>query len=823
MKKPFILSALSLLFTFGALFAQSHKIWWAPNNGGALSTGSIVSYNTLTDSLEDNHSFKRTHFGSSPLSGPLTVGSDSCIYGSTYRGELNPIWGNGNLFKYDPRDSSYQVLHFINSLDHGPINGLIVDSNLNIYGVSNVSIFKFSVSTNTFSALHQWNTATGDYPNSGMICASNGLLYGVTASGGNYNRGVFYSFDTVLNIYTVLRHNPLNNPIQCPIEYSPGILIGVAALGGSGLAGEIYQYNIATGIYSTLYSFNSSICSRPRNKLIKGVDGKIYGTTGLGGNSGVGTIYSYDVSTNIFTKLYDFPSNGPIGYAPSSGLFEDSAGVFYGVTSLGGTETLGSIYKFNNNTSVCTEVHALVSKTEGDGSYTDFTKYIDGRLFAFTTESTSAGYSPANHGTVFSIDPTTDSYHLEFAFDQTPEGTNPQGLYVASDGNVYGINVFECPVPILYKYDPSIDSLIVLKYLPEIVGNGQTLVGFRAEMTEINNIIYGSVHESDSFPSGAYFAYDILNDQITYSSFLFDTISLLVRPSPLYAGADGFLYGSCVQLSTIPFTSHKGYTLRVNPLNLSIDTLFSTSTVSYKGELLFNFSKNKFIQILQAGYNDPEQLLVYDLLTDSIVYTYVIDSLTDYTTSAFLVDDSTIICFSTIIFGTDYGQIYKVDMKTSSRTILYTFPSNLFFHYTNNNYMSDGFIYGMYQNNQGDVLYRFDPLTLSFTLIKVIPIFMGTVPRGRLQESPLVTRLNDEVKENTVAYLFPNPCSSFINIKNTKANNSIKIYDVFGKLIHTSKTNHEITRVETVNLTPGMYLIHYIENKKIHVMKMVKI
>ncbi|MBK7681672.1 MAG: hypothetical protein IPJ26_03940 [Bacteroidetes bacterium] len=134
-------------------------------------------------------------------------------------------------------------------------------------------------------------------------------------------------------------------------------------------------------------------------------------------------------------------------------------------------------------------------------------------------------------------------------------------------------------------------------------------------------------------------------------------------------------------------------------------------------------------------------------MTDSIVYTYVIDSLTDYTTSAFLVDDSTIICFSTIIFGTDYGQIYKVDMKTSARTILYTFPSNLFFHYTNNNYMSDGFIYGMYQNNQGDVLYRFDPLTLSFTLIKVITIFMGTVPRGRLQESPLVTRLNDEVKK----------------------------------------------------------------------------
>ncbi|MBK7681673.1 MAG: T9SS type A sorting domain-containing protein [Bacteroidetes bacterium] len=62
-----------------------------------------------------------------------------------------------------------------------------------------------------------------------------------------------------------------------------------------------------------------------------------------------------------------------------------------------------------------------------------------------------------------------------------------------------------------------------------------------------------------------------------------------------------------------------------------------------------------------------------------------------------------------------------------------------------------------------------------------------------------------------------------MNITNTKENNSIKIYDVFGKLIHTSKTNHEITRVETGNLTPGMYLIHYIENKKIHVMKMVKI
>ncbi len=818
MKKPYILSALSLLFTFGTLYAQSHKIWWAPNNGGATTAGGILSYNTLTDSLKGEHFFRKTHIGLWPTGGPLTLGVDSCIYGTTEQGSTNRYLGYGNLFKYDPRDSTFYNLLEFGVGNKNPLNGLIIDSNFNVFGVNSLNIYKYNIITGLLTNLHQWNNATGDDARSGMMQASNGLLYGTTYHGGLDDAGVLYSLDPISNTYTVLHEFTYHFPTKPPIEYLPGILIGITPFGGDSLKGEIYQYTISTGVYTPLYSFLKSQCYEPQTSIIKGADNKLYGTTYYGGVSNTGTLFNYDISSNQFNILYGFPPFGAGGIYPIGDLIEGSSGVFYGTTWDGGAASSGVIYKYNHNTAAFTEIHEFDPMNGGHGSYTTFIKYLDNRLYSYNEFSWNG---PSESGSLFSIDPAIDSFRLDFSFEQYPEGSNPAGsLFVASDGNVYGINSYSNDEPTFYKYDATIDSLFVLSQNIDFGYNLYTTsnFGINGDITEINNILYATIYKSDSFPNGAYYSYDILADQFQIIA-SFDTILNLKYPSELKSGIDGNLYG--LTINGNPQLGDR-YILKVNPISLQIDTIIHYNELtSY--ELIFNLQKTKFTFLTsKGGAFNKGQLFVYDILTSSIVYTHDLDSLTKGTDGAFLINDSTLICTNHYQISYPKGFYYKIDINTSLVTIIHTFTTNISSHYKNENYMSDGYIYGISIINLGDVLYKFDPLTSAFTFLDTMTLSIGTFPYGRLSESALVTSVLADNKYNLNTYLFPNPTSDFINIKNTKENCIIKVYDVFGKLVITSKTNQENTRLETGILAPGLYLIQYIENKKTQTMKMVK-
>ena len=770
MKKLFILSALSLLFTFGTLYAQSHKIWWAPNNGGATSAGGILSYNTLTNTFNGEHYFSKTHIGKYPRGGPLTVGPDSCIYGTTMYGSTNSHQTYGNLFKFDPRDSSFYNLYEFGIGNKVPLNGLIIDSNLNVFGVNSLNIYKYNINTGLLTNLHQWNNATGDDARSGMMQASNGLLYGTTCYGGLDDAGVLYSLDPTSNTYTVLHEFTRHFPTKPPIEYSPGILIGITPYNDDSLSGEIYQYNISTGVYTTLYSFLPSSCSEPRASITKGTDGKLYGATYYGGASNTGTLFNYDISSNQFNVLYSFPPFGVGGRYPVGDLIEDSAGVFYGTTLMGAWSTSGVVYKYNYNTSTYTQIHEFDPPSEGQGDYSTFIKHINNRLYSYNEFSWSG---PSESGTFFSIDPTIDSFRLEFCFEQYPEGTNPSdALFVASDGNVYGINSHSNDEPVFYKYDPTIDSLFVLNQNTNFGYNFYTIGYYpiNGGLTEINNLLYGTINRSDSFPKGAYYSYDILADQFQIIA-SFDTILNLKYPSKLQNGIDGNLYGFA-QKGNTPLGVDR-YILKVNPNSLQIDTILHYFDTNLD-EQIFNLQKTKFTFITSnGGAFNIGKIFVYDVLTSSIEYTLDIDSMTKGTDGAFLINDSTLIC--TIHNHPLYpkGFYYKVDINTSLVSIIYTFPTTISYHYINENYMSDGYIYGMYYKSPGDVLYRFDPITNAFTLLATMTIPIGIYPPGRLSESVLVTGVLTDSKDILNTYLFPNPCSSFINIKNTKENNSL--------------------------------------------------
>lgn len=143
------------------------------------------------------------------------------------------------------------------------------------------------------------NCIDGDYPESGLVQATDGNFYGTTYQGGASE--------------------------ACPYPAGCGIVFEITP------AGQL----------TTLYSF----CSRtgcadgyyPRAGLVQAANGNLYGATYLGGANGLGTLYDITPAGEL-TTLYNFCSqtNCSDGESPNAGLVQATNGNLYGTTGRGG-------------------------------------------------------------------------------------------------------------------------------------------------------------------------------------------------------------------------------------------------------------------------------------------------------------------------------------------------------------------------------------------------------------------------------------------------------------------------------------------------------
>ncbi len=81
--------------------------------------------------------------------------------------------------------------------------------------------------------------------------------------------------------------------------------------------------------------------------LIKSINSfTLYGVTSRGGMNNRGTIFRFNVNDGgSLEKLFDFPSNDTFGYQTLGGLVEVGNNTLYGAANLGGKYGFGTIYK----------------------------------------------------------------------------------------------------------------------------------------------------------------------------------------------------------------------------------------------------------------------------------------------------------------------------------------------------------------------------------------------------------------------------------------------------------------------------------------------
>ena len=141
------------------------------------------------------------------------------------------------------------------------------------------------------------------------------------------------------------------NPVSALVQDSNGILYGLTTSGGNANAAAGTAFSVATdgSSFNVLHSFdlNADGGYQPgyNEGLIQGVDHKLYGTTSTGGNGGNGGGTIFQLGTDqSFNAFYTFNSPNTNG-SPAGGLVQDPAsGTFYGSSSSAGALGQGFVY-----------------------------------------------------------------------------------------------------------------------------------------------------------------------------------------------------------------------------------------------------------------------------------------------------------------------------------------------------------------------------------------------------------------------------------------------------------------------------------------------
>jgi uncharacterized repeat protein (TIGR03803 family) len=316
-------------------------------------------------------------------------------------------------------------------------------------------------SAQTVSTIHDFGSGPdGDNPQSGVIFDRNGNLFGTAALGGSKGNGAAYQLtpppggqgqwtETILHQFSGQPDGA--TPDSVLTMTANGRLFGTTQLGGSKNLGSVYalvppRASGDTWKERVLYSFGSSPNDGTGpNMGLLATSNALLGVTVDGGTNRRGTVFQLTPSSDPLaswteTTLYSFAAS-PDGGFPSSDLVLDSGGNLYGVTLLGGANNLGAVYRLSPPTAqggTWTET-VLFSFSGPDGS-SPFGRLLLDKSGALYGTTSGGGTSQA--GTVFMLTPQAGDVWTEqvlYSFTGGADGGNPEaGVIMDQNARLFG-------------------------------------------------------------------------------------------------------------------------------------------------------------------------------------------------------------------------------------------------------------------------------------------------------------------------------------------------------------------------------------------------
>ncbi len=542
-------------FTVGNLKQSLNgKLYGMTSLGGANNQGTIFSYDISTSTYSKRFDFLSAN-GYYPLGG-LVETTSGLFYGLTPLGGTN---ADGVIFSFVDATTTYTKLHeFNNSLatnGGSPYSSLMLASNGKLYGTTTINgtagggtpfgtIFSFTINTSTYAKVFSFTgTATGGSPQTALLQATNGKLYGLCNGYGNGPFGSAFSWDPTTSLFVKLTDLFViqvgGRATGSMIKASDGLFYGLSQGGGNNLSGTLYSYNTSSNVLLKLVDLPAN--SNPEGALVQAPDGKLYGMTRGGGSGGFGSIFSYDISTATFTILHNMAN--ATGRTPSGSLIVGNDGNLYGMTTYGGATGDGVIFKFVISTSTYIKLADLNSSINGERPYGNLLKASNGLMYGLNILG-----GANNFGVLFEFNPTTNVLTKKLDFGGTI-GAQPWGsLIQATNGLLYGLTTIGGVLNggTIFSYNTSTNTGTKIHDFSNILPSGNTPYGTLFQSA--NGKLYGATRIGGTNNLGTVFSYDIntatftkIHDNATFdginslhAAFIETGMSLAVGTIPTY-------------------------------------------------------------------------------------------------------------------------------------------------------------------------------------------------------------------------------------------------------------------------------------------------
>jgi uncharacterized repeat protein (TIGR03803 family) len=301
-------------------------------------------------------------------------------------------------------------------------------------------VFFVSIGINSFAQYTKLldfdGTAKGKYPY-GSLYYDGTFMYGMTSIGGTSDLGTVFKikpdgsgFTKLLDFAgTTNGSNPYGNLIS-----DGTFLYGMTVNGGANNLGTIFKIMPDGTGYAKLLDFaGTTNGGNPWGSLIS--DGTyLYGMTFVGGANSMGTIFKIKFDGTGYTKLLDF-AGLTNGRNPRGDLFFDGT-YLYGMTSVGGSDNFGTLFKIMPNGTGYFKLLNFNSITNGRNPYGSL---ISDGTYLYGMTSGSGTNSSTSFGTLFKITPAGTGYTKLLDFDGAAKGRYPYGSLLSDGTFLYGM------------------------------------------------------------------------------------------------------------------------------------------------------------------------------------------------------------------------------------------------------------------------------------------------------------------------------------------------------------------------------------------------
>jgi uncharacterized repeat protein (TIGR03803 family) len=537
----------------GALYGTTHF-------GGHTNRGTVFKLDKHGANFTVLHSFAgANHDGAHPFAG-LIQGDDGRLFGTTTQGG---IANDGAIFTLDPNGQAFRLLHSFGHESNDarrPFATLFRASDGLLYGTTAFggnadvgTIFRINPNGDHFQVLYSFTDSVNDgsLPYSALIETSDGTLSGTTWGGGASAHGTIFRLNRDGQDHRILHSLALGADAIAPhgtlLEASDGSLYGTTWTGGDHDQGTIFKINRDATSRSIQHSCNSAKGdgTQLHGGLIEGTDRTLYGTAVLGGSSAQGAVFAIQKDGSGYRLLRSFTGSGGDGSFPYAALLEASDGSLYGTTALGGTQSRGTLFRMNKDGNSYSVLHRFAAPpADGTTPYAPLIEGTDGRLYG-----TTARGGTANQGTVFRLNRNGSGYQILRSFTAADgDGALPYaGLTEGSNGDLYGMTQLggQHNLGTLYQLRQNPTGYSVLHQFTGAPADG-SLPGAGAQLVVgSDNALYGTTHGGGTHDQGTVFRIDL--DGTGYRIIHSFNATDATGANP-YAGltlaSDGALYGS---------------------------------------------------------------------------------------------------------------------------------------------------------------------------------------------------------------------------------------------------------------------------------------